>query len=654
MRPRLGRGHRASGPAPWPFGASAGSRSDPLVLAGHALLLLAWPGLGLLAALGAHIAAAPHLAQMLLAAATLPVLLVLLVDAARSLLEGRIGLDLLAALAMAGALAVGEYLAAAVVALMYAGGRYLEARARTRATRSLTALLEKAPRRAYRYEGAALSEITPEEIVPGDRLLVKRGEIVPVDGRVEAGSALVDTSSLTGEARPLRVGPGGELLSGAINAGDAFDLVAGERAADSAFAGILRLVEAARAERAPMVRLADRYALGFLVLSLAIAGSAWWLSGDVVRAIAVLVIATPCPLILAVPVALTSGLSLAATSGVLVKGAGALEALSTVTTVVLDKTGTLTEGRPRIVAIEPAPGFEAPQLLRLAASLDAMSQHPTALAIVAEATARAIPLDRPARPAETPGEGVVGLIDGVEARVGGRPYVLGATGGEWRRDALPPDQSEVLVALGGRLAGRLLLADPLRPGVKALLMGLRARGVQRILLATGDSAEIAEIVTRDLALDEVHAALGPAEKASLVKRERRNGSVLMLGDGINDAPALAVATVGVAIGARGAATSAETADVVLLRDSLDPLVRAVAIAQRSRAIALQSVLLGIGLSVAGMLAAAAGYLRPVEGALLQEGIDVFAVLNALRAMTAPRRPGTPDLAGINSAAREGV
>ena len=591
-----------------------------------ALLLTA--ALGVAGGLALHLAGQGGRAETLWTLATLPVLAALLLSIVQSLRRGEVGLDIVAALSMSAALLTGESAAANVVALMYAGGTFLESFADRRARAEMQALLARQPRTALRHDGATLTEIPLDAIAPGDRLLVRQGDTVPTDGTA-LGPALLDLSALTGESLPQTHTPGQPVPSGAVNAGPPFDLRATEPAAASTYAGILRLVEAAQASRAPMARLADRWSLGFLGLTLAIAGSAWAATGDPVRATAVLVVATPCPLILAVPVALVAGLSRAARFGVLVKGGAALETMARIRTLVLDKTGTLTEGRPALTATWTAPGLAPDTALHLAASLDQASRHPIAQALVAAAPG---PLTPPATVTEHPGEGLTGTVDGHRLAVGGLPFVHRQIG------LPPPDRTthagEVNVALArdGHLAAIFTFADGLRPGTARFLAAARATGLSRILLATGDRAAVATAITRDLALDAVHADLTPDAKLTLIRAEQARGPVAMVGDGINDAPALAAADLGVAMGARGAAASAEAADVVLLVDRLDRLLPGIRIARDARAIALQSVAVGLGLSVAGMLAAAAGYLTPVQGAVLQELIDLAVVLNALRAL----------------------
>ncbi|WP_328288535.1 heavy metal translocating P-type ATPase [Paracoccus lichenicola] len=596
-------------------------------------LLLAVALAGLAGGLVLRAGGLPDLARAAWLAGALPVLAALLAEIGRSLSRREVGLDIVAALSMSAAILLGETLAAAIVALMYSGGTFLEGFAEGRARREMRDLLSRVPRTATRHSHGRLEEVALEAIAPGDRLLIRQGDVVPVDGQVASATAFLDSSALTGESLPVRLGQGAEALSGATNAGDAFDLVALREARDSTYAGIVRLVEEAQRSKAPLSRLADRWSLGFLAVTVAIAGAAWWFTGDPVRAVAVLVVATPCPLILAVPVALVAGLSRAAHFGVLVKGAGPLEAMARVRTLILDKTGTLTDGRPQIVRIEARCGMAPDDVLRLAAALDQLSKHPVAQAIVQAARDRDLPLPLPRDVAETPGEGVAGILDGHRVAVGGQGFVAGRLDGA---AGDPPDASPgaVTVAVGvdGRMAGHLVMSDPLREGAAGMLARLRGQGIARILLATGDRDDVARRVTEGLGLDGIRAGLTPDGKVLLVLAERKNGPVMMVGDGVNDAPALAAADVGVAMGARGAAASAEAADVVLLVDRIDRIAMGVEIARRARGIALQSVAAGIGLSVAGMIAAALGYLTPVQGALIQEGIDVAVILNALRAL----------------------
>lgn len=601
-------------------------------------ILVMLPAMGLILGFGMGIVGGGQWAGTIWAAATVPVLSALLIEIVASLRRGDVGLDIVAALSMAGALVFGEHLAAVVVALMYAGGQYLESFAERRANREMTALLARVPGTALRHRDGRLEEVPLDAVVPEDRLLVRQGDVVPVDGFVAAGMAVLDQSALTGESVPAQKKAGEPVMSGVTNVGDAFDLSATHSAAESTYAGIVRLIEAAQASKAPMTRLADRFAMAFLALTVVLAGGAWLWSGDPIRALAVLVVATPCPLILAVPVAIVSGVSRAAKAGVLVKGGKAMETLARVKALVIDKTGTLTHGQARIVEIRPVVGLSPEGLLQLAASLEQASKHVIARALVSEAQAMALDLLPPIAVAEVPGEGLEGIVDGRRVVVGGVRFLSQRVPNAARAVAdghYPVGSVVVAVAVDGEPAGLLILADPLRSEAARVIDSLRRLGIARITLASGDRRDVAEAVTVGLHLDAVHAELTPDRKIAIVQEEKRHGPVMMVGDGVNDAPALAAADLGVALGAKGAAASAEAADIVLLVDRLDKIPVAVQAARRSRRIALQSVYAGIGLSVVGMVVAGLGYLTPVQGALIQEAIDVAVILNALRALWGP-------------------
>lgn len=596
-------------------------------------ILLVFAVCGLVLGLGFHFSGYSYGARLIWAIATLPVLATLLVEILRSLWRGEFGLDIVAAMSMSAALAFGEMLAASIVALMYTGGAFLESFAEGRARREMHALLSRAPRTTMRYIDDRLEDVAVDTVRPGDRLLIRQGDVIPVDGRIASNRAFVNTSALTGEALPISLAQEADVLSGSVNAGDAFDIVARHEAKESTYAGIVRLVEEAQASKAPMSRLADQWSIGFLIVTIVIAFAAWWFTGDPIRSVAVLVVATPCPLILAVPVALVAGLSRSAHFGVLVKGAGPLENMARIVTLVLDKTGTLTDGRPQITSIHLAPGFNDDEILRLAASLDQVSKHPMAQALVLATQERGIDLVLPTDVSELAGDGVAGRVDGRSVVVGGHSFV--ARQADAKLIEMPGTEAGaalVAVAIDGAVAGYIVMADPLRGDVASTLKGLRKDGVRRIVLATGDRAAVARRVTKGLGLDAIYCELSPDQKVLTVLSERKYGPVMMVGDGVNDAPALAAADVGVAMGARGAAASAEAADIVLLVDRIGRLRTGIEIAKRSRRIAVESVVAGIGLSVIAMIAAAFGYLSPVQGALLQEVIDVAVILNALRAL----------------------
>ncbi|MER8007845.1 heavy metal translocating P-type ATPase [Streptomyces sp. NPDC094149] len=563
-----------------------------------------------------------------------------------ALRRGQAGVDLIAVLALGGTLAVGEYLAGALIALMLATGRTLESAAQRRASHDLRALLEHAPRSAHRRTDAGVDTVPLAEIAVGDLLVVRPGEVVPVDGRVEGTAAVLDESVLTGEPLQVERIQGEGVRSGVVNAGGAFELRATAAEQDSTYAGIVRLARQAGAESAPVVRLADRYAAWFLPLSLVVAGLAWLLSGSAVRAVAVLVVATPCPLLLAAPVAIVSGLSRASRLGVVIRDGGALENLGRARTLLLDKTGTLTRGRPRVLDITAAPGLKPAEVLRLAASLDQYSPHVLAQAIVDTARERRLELSAPTDVTEEPGRGATGVVDGHRVSIGrlGREDEPPVWAKAVDNRALLDGAAIAWLTLDGEPAGAVLLRDPLRHDAPRTLRHLRAAGIERLLMLTGDRAAPAQEVAAVLGLDEVRAELGPADKVAAVRAERERAVTVMVGDGVNDAPALAAADIGVAMGARGSTASSEAADIVLTTDRVDRLADAVTIAQRARRIAVQSALGGMLMSLAAMAAAAAGLLPPAAGALLQEGIDVAVILNALRALRvdqAARPPLTP-------------
>lgn len=599
---------------------------------------------GLLAAGGVAFFLDAHpVATALWVAATLLGLLYSSVTLAAALWRRKPSVDIIAWLALLGALLVDEAFAGAVIALMLATGALLEARAAARARRELSLLASRAPRTARRVRDGP-EEVPVADLVLGDRLLVGSGEIVPVDGRLlEPG--VFDESALTGEPLPVERQAGEDVRSGVVNAGQPVQMIATATAAESTYAGVVRLVEQAQAASAPFVRVADRFAVGFVPLTLALAGGAWALAGDPVRAVAVLVVATPCPLLLSVPIAIMSGLSRAARRGVVVKGGAALEQLAAGRVLLFDKTGTLTQGRPSLADVITAEGVDPDDLLRAAASLDQASAHVVAASIVRAARSRNLALTMPHDVTEQHGRGIEGRVDGRSVRLGNASWIVGdAPPPAWvrqaRRRAELDGSLTVFVGIDGTPAGVLLMEDPIRPDAPRMVRALRAAGIDRIALITGDRADVAETVGRLVGVDAVYADRDPGQKLAIVREEHSRAPTIMAGDGVNDAPALAAAGVGVALAARGTTASAEAADVVLTIDRIDALADAILIAHRSRRIAFLAVGIGMGLALLAMGAAAAGLLSPPVGAVLQEGIDVLSILVALTALAPARSYST--------------
>jgi len=591
---------------------------------------------GIVAGVGLRLAGRAEAADVAWATVDAFLLVPLTWSVVRTLLRRDLGVDAIALVSMAGALALGQYLAGAVIALMLAGGNALEERAGGRARRELAALLSRAPRSASRLRDGEVEEVPIDAVVSGDVVLVRSGEVLPVDGVLESDEAVLDESALTGESLPVLYRRGQQLRSGTVSS-NTVQLRAIRPAAESAYAAIVRLVREAETQRAPFVRMADRYATVFLPLTAAAAGIAWAISGDPVRALAVFVVATPCPLILAAPIALLSGVSRAAAAGVVVKGAGVVERLGRARTVLLDKTGTLTLGTPRVAGIAALDGLRPEEALRLAASLDQVSLHPFAASLVREAHERSLRLEIPSEVTERPGQGIEGLVNEHRVAVGSAALLreFGYDGAFSAQADGEPRQARALVGVDGRLVAAIELSDPPREGACEITQRLHEAGVVRVAMLTGDRAAVAEEIGAQIGVDRIYAEQTPGDKLAVVKAIRETpglGPLVMVGDGINDAPALALADVGIAMGSTAATASTETADAVVLVERIDRVVDAIQIGRRSLKIARQSVLVGIALSLGAMAVAGLGYLTPLAGALFQEAVDVAVILNALRAL----------------------
>lgn len=558
-----------------------------------------------------------------------------MVDDLRS---GSYGIDLLAVTAIVSTVAVGEYWAALIVCLMLSGGEALEDYAAGRAKRELTELLSNAPVKAHRLgPDGDITEIAVEDVAVGDQLLVRPFEMIPVDAELESNGATLDESSITGESMPVERTRGDRVLSGAINGGDAITVRGTATAADSQYQRIVALVQEAQESKAPFVRLADRVAVPFTIFSLALAGLAWFFTGDPSRMAEVLVVATPCPLIIAAPVAFLGGMSRSARVGIIVKSSGTLEQLAAVRTAAFDKTGTLTYGEPRVTSVQPSNGTEPDELLAMAAAVEQYSGHPLARAILDDANAKKLHLPSVNDANELPANGVRGTVDGREVVVGKAGYIADLTDAE-PHDS-PVGESAVHVAIDGRYAGLISLADELRAETRLTMDVLRRAGVQHTMMITGDHHHVAEHIAEQSGLTDVQAELLPEDKVRAIA-DASDHPVMMVGDGVNDAPSLAAADVGIAMGARGSTAASESADVVIMLDDLSRAARAVLIGKRTMRVAWQAIGIGVGMSVALMIVAALGFLPAVAGALMQELVDLACILWALLAM----RPSKEELA----------
>lgn len=576
------------------------------------------------------VANAPVAAKWVVGIFVTGVILWVSIGMVKDILRGRWGLDILAVLAMTATLATGEYAAALIVSLMLTGGEALEDYAEHRARRELTTLLDQSPEVAHRID--PMTEITQEvpidDVTPGDILLIRPGQIVPVDVIIRDGSAEIDTSSLTGESLPVTFTKGEEIPSGALNTQVAFTASTLRPASESQYQRIISLVQQAQSSRAPIVRLADRFAVPFTVFSLLLAGAAWWISGESIRLAQVLVLATPCPLLIAAPVAFLGGLSQSAKNGVIVKGGSVLESLSRIRTAAFDKTGTLTQGHPTVIGVHPEPGISKGELLRLAASAEQFSTHVFAHGVLAAAESRNLPLSLGTKATETATNGIQATIEGAVVRVGKEAFITDAVNHAVGSPPLLPGQAAAFVSINDSFIGSLTLTDPIRMESAAVISWLNTHGI-RSLMVTGDSTHTAQTVAVDVGIDTVHTGLLPEDKVQIVRG--LPGPTLMVGDGINDAPVLAVADVGIAMGARGATAAGEAADAVVLRDDLSAVIDTVRIARYTISVALTAIWIGIGLSIGLMLIAATGVIPAVIGAFFQEVVDVTAILYALRA-----------------------
>ena len=545
----------------------------------------------------------------------------------QTLREGKYGVDILAITAIVATLAVGEYWASLMILIMLTGGDSLEDYAAGKANQELKSLLDNSPQKAHRLNGENLEDVTVEEINVGDELVVKPGELVPVDGLVKTGTSTVDESSLTGESKPIEKNPGDELMSGSVNGDGSLKMVAEKTVADSQYQTIVNLVKESAARPAHFVRLADRYAVPFTLIAYLIAGVAWFVSKSPTRFAEVLVV-SPCPLILSAPIALVAGMGRSSRHGVVIKSGTMVEKLASAKTIAFDKTGTITQGQLSVDQVQPINAeITAAELVGLAASVEQESSHILARSIVAYARKQDVPLKNITDLAEVSGAGVKAFVDGAEIRVGKKNFVT-----QESQETEKIDKTTIHISRNGTYLGRITFTDTVRPEAKETMEKLHQLHLQRILMLTGDQESVAETIAAEVGITEVHGECLPQDKLTILKElPKENHPVIMVGDGVNDAPSLAAADVGIAMGAHGATAASETADVVILKDDLSKVSQAVEIAQDTMKIAKQSVLIGIFICVLLMLIASTGIIPALIGAMLQEVVDTVSILSALRA-----------------------
>jgi len=622
-------GATPSSPEPTPLGTTR----KPALLPSSPLFAIAGIVLGGLWQLVFNLPLLAHgLWMIALIGAGFPVVWRTLVAARR----GNFATDVVASLSIVTAAIIGQPLAGLVIVLMQTGGEALERFAERRASAAVRELEKAAPRIAHLISGTrGLVDVPVGELNVGDIFLVRPGEMVPCDGIVLSGISEIDASQLTGEAIPVPAHAGIRLMSGSLNAHGVLSVRATARAAESQYSRIVELVREAQASKSPLQRMADRYAVWFTPATLTVCVATFALTQSWTSVLAVLVVATPCPLILAPPVAVIGGINRAARRKIIVRHGAALEMLSRATLAVFDKTGTLTVGKPSVRSIIVLPGFDERQVLLAAAAVEQGSSHQLARVVVEEAEKKYGALQQATQHRESPGEGLTGIVGGIEVVVGSRAFV-----GRHAIDSLDAfDTVEVgdaglraYVLLAGRPAGIIEYADSLRPEFKGFLATLRDLGLSHTVLLSGDRAANARAVGLQAGIQEAHGDLLPADKATIVSRFKARGDiVLIVGDGTNDAPALSVADVGIALAGHGGGVTSEAADVVILVDDLSRVGEALAISKRTMRLARQSIMAGLALSGVAMVFAAFGFIPPTEGALLQEAIDVTVILNALRA-----------------------
>lgn len=560
------------------------------------------------------------------------------IEILRDMFKGNFGVDLIAGVALIASFIFGEYLPGVVVILMLSGGQALEAYAMKRAKRELSALLNRAPTIAHKKMGSEIVDIKIDEIAIGDILVIKAGEIIPVDGVVVLGSGRIDESSITGESLPVEKNIGSPLLSGTKNEDGSFEVRTLKIASESRLAQIVRLIKQAEEEKAPLVRLADKYSVVFTAITFGMAIIAWFMFGETSRVLAILVVATPCPLILATPIAIISGISRAAKRGIIIKNGGALESMAGAKSFVFDKTGTITLGIPNVINIISKTEVTSDEVLRIASSLDQLSVHVLARSLVDHAVKnKNLLLSYPSGFKEYFGDGVTGIVDGTRYHFGKLSFIE-SQGLEIHQSTreehdLVRGREEIAVYLSNedKIVGAIYFADMLRGDSVQVFESLRKQNMQKIMMLTGDHPDVAQKVANAVGITEFEANCLPEDKLNIIKQLQKEFSPLvMVGDGVNDAPALTQADVGIALGSGSDTASSDTADIVIVSPDLSRVLETFSIAKRSVSVAVQGIWIGIGLSVLCMIFALLGYIPPLLGALIQEGIDIVVIINALR------------------------
>lgn len=585
-------------------------------------------GVGIVALILEFVFKLPNAAQWLATIAGAIVAILMFIEMVKTLKSGKYGIDLLAIMAIAATLIVGEYWASLVVLIMLTGGDTLEDYASKKAGEELKSLLENSPQQAHRLSNGKLKDVDAEQVEVGDQLIIKPGELVPVDSRIIDGESSFDESSLTGESNPVNKKIDDEVMSGSVNGSASVTVTALSTAANSQYQAIIELVKKSANQPARFVRMADRYAVPFTFVAVLIAVLAWLVSGDPVRIAEVLVVASPCPLILAAPIALVAGMNRTSQNGIIVKTGTTIEKLAQVKTAAFDKTGTLTKGQLEVNDIRPRDPWTAASIINLAASAEQHSGHVLARSLIAKVGPRN--LLEVTNLEEITAQGIKGTVDGKTVKVGKLKFVTS-------EDVQPLEQTAVYVSVDDEYAGCITFLDRLRPETPATIDELRSLGVQKVLMLTGDQTKIAESIGQPLGLDAIHGNLLPENKIEVLQNiSQENRPVMMVGDGVNDAPSLTAADIGIAMGEHGATAASESADVVILKDDLSKVAQSVEISQDTMKIAKHDVLTGIVILVVLMLIASTGVIPALIGALFQEIVDMVTILLALRAKNGSR------------------